>query len=69
MIKSEDIPIMLREMYKLSKFYENDSRSPTKLKHRLDTINSTIMQLWLAVVKKQEWGAVSESEIMECKHD
>jgi len=60
----KDIPNLLREIYRLSHLYENDKRSPTKLRDRLDAINSLIMTLWIAVVKKQSWGAVSESEIL-----
>lgn len=59
----KDVPKMLKEIYIQSYNYEDDSRSPIKLKERLDRINNITMTLWLAVVKKQTWGAVNGTDI------
>lgn len=60
-----DIKNLLRAIYLDVEELSKDKHIPHKSRFLISDIGSKSMSLWIRAVKKQTWGAVSGTEIME----
>ena len=60
-----DIKSLIRGIYLDIEELKKDTHIPHKSRFLISDIQSKVMSLWIRAVKKQTWGAVNGSEIME----
>ena len=60
----DDIESLIRSIYLDVEKLKKDKHIPHKSRFLINDIQSKSMSLWIKVVKKQTWGAVSGEEIM-----